>query len=303
MVSAASTTYAYNALGQRVRKAGPQGNFNFLFGPGGELLGETAAGGTQLATVYIHVAGEAIAMIRNGVLSYIHNDHLGRPEVVTNQAKTVTWRASNFAYDRTVTTNTIGGLNIGFPGQYYDAESGLWYNWNRYYDSSTGRYLQSDPLGLGGGMNTYIYASARPTMLIDMAGLAEICYRALQGETSAARAAGSLSYAIDRLGGFLTGGLSRKADEAFNTVLAHRQIVYEDGTNSGYGPNGSVEDPKGTEYSECKGGFDDDLMKQAENAVQSGGGYGAGDYGFVGNNCQDYVDAVLVEYFRRKGGN
>jgi len=57
-----------------------------------------------------------------------------------------------------------------FPGQYYDQETGLHYNYFRYYDPSTGRYITSDPTGLDGGLNTYLYANANPLKYIDPTG-------------------------------------------------------------------------------------------------------------------------------------
>jgi len=111
-----------------------------------------------------------VGLTYNGTMYYVHTDHLGRPAIVADSAKAVVWMADNLAFDRDVLTNTIGGLNLGFPGQYYDSEKGSWYNYFRDYDANTGRYIQSDPIGLAGGMNTYGYAGGNPLNLVDPTG-------------------------------------------------------------------------------------------------------------------------------------
>lgn len=168
---AGTWSYLYDAQDQRVGKSGPDGQTRYVYGAPGQLLAEYGPGGWKS---YLWLGGELIGVYStNAGLSFVHTDHLGRPEVVTNGAQQQVWRAANYAFGRTVTQNAIGGLNLGFHGQYLDAESGVWQNGYRDYDSRLGRYLESDPIGLDGGANTYSYVDANPLSFIDSLGLSK----------------------------------------------------------------------------------------------------------------------------------
>lgn len=106
---------------------------------------------------------------------YVHTDHLGTPQVITDEAGGVVWSAvyKPFGGVARLTTALIEN-NVRFPGQYYDGETGLHYNYFRYYDPSTGRYITSDPIGLWGGLNTYAYVENNPINSIDPIGLATV---------------------------------------------------------------------------------------------------------------------------------
>jgi RHS repeat-associated protein len=112
-------------------------------------------------------------------LAYLHTDHLGAVVKATDGDQHLVWDAVRRPFgSRNLVTDQIE-MPLGFPGQYYDEESGVLYNYFRDYDPSTGRYLESDPIGLNGGLNTYTYVSGNPTNHIDPQGLVESWWHAV----------------------------------------------------------------------------------------------------------------------------
>lgn len=148
----------------------------FLQGSEG-VLAEADEAGTVLRS-YGWMIGEQygktpIFTRQNGSYYYYLNDVQGAPWRVINSAGTIVWAASDYTVDgrAIVASGSAIVQPWRLPGQYADPETGLHYNLHRYYDPQIGRYITSDPIGLAGGINTYLYANASPTLYYDAYGL------------------------------------------------------------------------------------------------------------------------------------
>jgi len=173
----------YNHGGERVRKSGnvfsgPLTDRLFIYSESSQLLGEYAANGTAVAQ-YLWLGNMPIGVIQSGQVYAIHTDHLTTPRAVINSQGTTVWRWESLdqPFGESLADEDPDGdgvtfeFNLRFPGQYFDEETGLHYNYFRDYDPTTGRYIQSDPIGLDGGINTYAYVASSPLMLTDPEGL------------------------------------------------------------------------------------------------------------------------------------
>ena len=181
-----TTTYTYDADGRRVRKVsstGPASTVVFAYDLQGQLLGEYGPSGNALRE-YVWLENTPVAMFTpdpaspSGVplVYFIHTDHLDAPRIVVDRNNQVRWRWLSEPFGTTAPETNPSGLggftqNLRFPGQYADQESGLFYNFNRYYKAGDGRYTQSDRIGLDGGVNTYAYVVGDPVDSVDPNGL------------------------------------------------------------------------------------------------------------------------------------
>jgi RHS repeat-associated protein len=169
-------SYIYDGSGQRFSKT--VGTTTTLYQySGGALLAETTGG---VETNYIYLNGRPLAILTGTTFSWLHDDNVGRPQVATNASQAVVWKASYLPFGETLAASGTATVNLRFPGQYYDAESGFSHNGFRDYAPSLGRYLEADPLGIydnagfiNAGMNPYNYVGADPMRSIDPQGLAD----------------------------------------------------------------------------------------------------------------------------------
>ena len=170
--------------------------YQYFYDEDGSLLYELGAGGANSvgSAHYVYLptpAGPMPIAAYTGNRHYaVHTDHLNTPRRLTQSNKQVAWQWAFSAFgdeqpttgknryvDPTTTPNagstTIADVtfNLRYPGQYFDKESGLSYNYFRSYDAKTGRYTQSDPIGLDGGWNKFGYVEGNPLIFMDPRGL------------------------------------------------------------------------------------------------------------------------------------
>ncbi len=217
------SSYEYNDKGQRVKKSvtkadGSVQTIHFHYNEDNFLIAETDAGGNSQRE-YFYADATLVAMMDystrpEGALYYVYLDHLGSVAMLTDTNGQIAWQKSTLPFGQTTATSNTIDQKLQFPGQYADTETGYFYNYFRDYDPSIGRYIQSDPIGLLGGVNTFSYVLGNPINYIDFNGLAslligmegEAAYIAgANGQYGAYITTGGDTGSIDG-GSFLTGG-------------------------------------------------------------------------------------------------
>ena len=189
--------YQYDPFGRRISKMVNGSTIYYFYNNEGLTAEADSTGKVLVSYGYApnSIWGTDPMYLRvNNTYHYYLNDHLGTPQQLAMKNGARTWAAIYEAFGKaTVTTSTITN-NLRFPGQYADGETGLHYNLNRYFDSASNRYIKTDPIGLWGGRNNYIYANANPNYYIDPDGT----FFMLPGMVIGAIAGG--------IGGYITSG-------------------------------------------------------------------------------------------------
>ena len=149
----------------------------FVYDEAGHSLGDYPPSAKFKGNEFLYLDDLPVAILAGGALSYLETDHLGTPRIAANPTTNAwQWQWSFFggAFGDSAPTQAVSGgidVNLRYPGQRFDSETGLNYNYFRDYEAGTGRHMESDPIGLEGGANTYAYVTSRPIREIDLWGL------------------------------------------------------------------------------------------------------------------------------------
>ncbi|OOF38388.1 hypothetical protein BKK49_09790 [Rodentibacter rarus] len=232
---------------------------------------------------------------------YYHNDQIGVPRELTDEEGKVCWYGSYTGWGKlkeSYQANDTIHQPFRLQNQYCDQETGLHYNFFRYYEPNIGRSTQLDPIGLAGGENLYQFAP-NMNVWIDPLGLARFCTRALKALP------GSSDIDPNFRGGLDLG-------------LFHEHIFYDDGTNIGYGGDGLFSEASMQGYKCSSTHYDDETMRQAVNnvknrtkptlekvdngeiVIRNNPVFGNDNYSLLMNNCQDFATEVEKEILKTK---
>ena len=167
--SGSSATYGYDAFGNRLTIQPPSLPLQvYSYDQAGNLLTETNNG---IETDYIYLDGNPIAVVQPAAatISFIHADRLGTPQLATDASQASVWSTQYQPFGGGMPTGSIT-QNLKMPGQYGDS-TGYFHNGFRDYNPAIGRYLESDPIGLAAGTNTYAYVGSNAQGRTDPTGL------------------------------------------------------------------------------------------------------------------------------------
>jgi len=169
--------YKYDLHAKRIYKS-INGVGTWYLWDSGKLLAEyNNSGQREKRYAYLPNRHTPTQIQDNNAIYTSFNDHLDTPRLLVDASNAVTWKAEYESFGATSVNNNPDGdsniieFNMRYPGQYYDQETNLYYNYFRYYDPETGRYITSDPIGLNGGINIYTYVRNNPLLFIDPFGL------------------------------------------------------------------------------------------------------------------------------------
>jgi len=206
--------YAYNPEGHRIKKTENGVTTYFLYNEEG-LAAEYDVSGNLIKEYHFKPYGTWMTeplfqRTADGQVYYYQNDHMGTPHRLVRSNGEVVWQAFYSAFgDAEIVTQVVEN-NLRFPGQYFDQETELHHNYFRDYDYQVGRYVQSDPIGLDGGLNYYAYAYANPVVFYDPTGEFGVA-GAIAGAACSAASGGSpceiMASAASGLFGFLGGAV------------------------------------------------------------------------------------------------
>jgi RHS repeat-associated protein len=169
--SGGTVSFKYDPFGRRIYKSSSSATSVFAY-DGINLIEETNAAGGVVARYSEGLnLDEPLAMLRSSTTSYYQTDGLNSVTSLSNAAGSI---ANTYTYDSFgKLTASTGSLTNSFryTGREFDAETSLYYMRARYFDPSTGRFLNEDPIGFSGGSDFYSYVDGDSTSLVDLLGL------------------------------------------------------------------------------------------------------------------------------------